>query len=92
MQTLGGINVDLEETVKFINRSSYRLKIVKSIGTGVKMPKTISLETGLLLNHVSYSLKLLRKKGIVVCLNPDAYKGRLYKLTDIGLKSLKCLK
>ena len=74
--------------VEYINKSSYRLKIVKSIDTGFKMPKTISIETGLLLNHVSYVLKLLRENDVVECINPDAKKGRLYRLTEMGLKSL----
>lgn len=75
--------------VKYINKSRYRADVVKSIGTGVKIPKKISIDTGILFNHVSHVLKLLREKGVVECVNPKAHKGRLYKLTDAGLKSLK---
>lgn len=80
--------MDRDELLEYINRSSYRVKIVKSIGTGFKMPKAISDETGLLGNHVSGVLKKLRDNNVAVCINPDARKGRLYKLTDEALDIL----
>ena len=44
---------------------------------------------GLRTNHVSNVLKELKKENIVVCLNEDARKGRLYKNTEIGIEILK---
>lgn len=72
----------------YINRSTYRVKIIKSIGNEYKMPKDISRETELLINHVSYFLKLLANKGLVVCVNPEFKKGRMYRLTDTALELL----
>lgn len=36
------------------------------------------------LNNTSDILRLFAKKGIAVCLNPEAKIGRLYKLTEEG--------
>lgn len=70
----------------FINRSSYRVRVLKAIGTGVKIPRQISKESGLLINHVSNILKELQQKDLVVCINPEFRKGRMYKLTDNALE------
>ena len=72
----------------YINRSSYRVKIIKSIGRGIMMPKGIADDTGLLLNHISYVLKSLKARNLVVCINPEFRKGRMYKLTPEALELL----
>lgn len=72
----------------FINRSSYRVKILKSIGTDYKIPKQIAQDSGLLINHVSNILKELLVRDLVVCINPEFKKGRIYKLTDNALELL----
>ena len=53
------------------------------------MGLVIAEEVGLRTNHVSNVLKELKKEGIVVCLNEEAKKGRLYKNTDLGIEILK---
>ena len=74
------------DNLVYINKSTYRVKVMKSIGKDYKMPRDISKETGILLNHVSYTLKSLSQKGLVVCLNPEFSKGRIYRLTDKALE------
>lgn len=76
------------ELLVFINRSSYRVKVLKSIGASYKMPKDISKDTGLMLNHVSFVLRLLDRKNIVECINPEFKKGRFYRLTEKPLELL----
>ena len=34
---------------------------------------------------------ILKNKGIVVCINPEMRKGRLYRCTDLGKEILKKL-
>lgn len=80
--------MDFEEKLEYINRSSYRVKIVKSIGDDVKMPRNICKETGIGSIPVSSVLRLLGENGIVECINPDVRKGRLYRLTEDALKIL----
>lgn len=81
----------MEDKYKYVTRSSYRLKVVKSINTDVKMPRDISIECGILPNHISNVLKQLRDNDIAECVNPEARKGRLYRLSEDGLEILKKL-
>lgn len=84
--------MDDEELLIFINRSSYRVNILKAIGHGHKIPSVIAKDAGILLNHISYQLSTLRDVGLVVCINPEYKKGRLYRLTEKGVSLLDDVK
>ena len=77
-----------ENTMKYVNRSKYRVRTLKAIGVDVKMPKEIAHDSGILQNHISNVLRQLKDKDLVECLNPKARKGRLYRLSDDGLDVL----
>ena len=81
-----------EEVVKYIIRSTYRVRTLKAIDNKVKMPKDIAKDSGILQNHISNVLRELKDKNVVECLNPNRRKGRLYRLTDDGLEILDNLK
>ncbi|WP_405304908.1 transcriptional regulator [Methanobrevibacter sp.] len=78
----------MEDKVKFVNKSSYRVKVLKSLKDEVKMPKEIAEDSGILPNHISNVLRQLKEKDIVECLNPEVRKGRLYRLSETGLDVL----
>lgn len=80
-----------EKTVNYVKKSSYRLKVLQTIGEDVKMPNEISRESGILQNHISNVLKQLRDKDLVECINPEVRKGRLYRANENGLEVLKKL-
>lgn len=80
---------ELFKSVGYVMASDYRKNIIKSIGNDIKIPSVIAEEIGLRTNHVSNVLNDLKSKNIVVCLNEEARKGRLYKNTDLGLTILK---
>lgn len=77
-----------EDVIKYVNRSKYRSRTLKAIGDGIKMPKEIAEDSGILQNHISNVLRQLKEKDLVECLNPNARKGRLYRLSDDGLDIL----
>ena len=52
------------------------------------MQKKIGVRT----NHISNVLSDLKENGLVICLNENAHKGRLYKNTELSLEILKYLK
>lgn len=81
-----------KKTIKYVNRSKYRIRTLRAIGDGVKMPKEIAEDSGILQNHISNVLRELKDKDLVECLNPDVRKGRLYRLSDDGLDILDKLK
>ena len=78
----------MEELVRFVNKSSYRVRVLKSIGQSAKMPKEIAHDSEILPNHISNVLRQLREKDIVECINPEVRKGRLYRLSEQGLDVL----
>ena len=81
-----------EEVLKYVNRSSYRVRTIKAIGTKVKMPKEIAEDSGILQSHISNVLRELKDKDLAECLNPNVRKGRLYRLSEDGLEILDQIK
>ena len=71
--------------IRYIEKSTYRYRVFKTIGRGVKMPKEIADESGILQNHISNVLRQLKDKELAECLNPNMKKGRLYRLSEKGL-------
>ena len=80
-----------DDVLRYVNKSSYRVKVLKSLGEDVKMPKEIASDSGILPNHISNVLRQLKEKEIVECINPEVRKGRLYRLSDNGLNLLNSL-
>ena len=80
-----------DDVLRYVNKSSYRVKVLKSLGEDVKMPKEIASDSGILPNHISNVLRQLKEKEIVECINPEVSKGRLYRLSDNGLNLLNSL-
>ena len=70
--------------LSYVKISSYRTKVLKSLGDDVKMPSEISKDTEILQNHISNVLRQLKEHELVECINPEVRKGRLYRLTDKG--------
>lgn len=78
-----------DETLKifaYISISSYRSKSVKALKDGQKTPTNIAKASGIRLNHISNVLRELKECNVVVCLNEDDRKNRIYELTSLGKK------
>ena len=78
-----------DKLVKYVKKSSYRSKVLKTLGNDAKMPKEIANDSGILPNNISNVLRQLKDKEIVECINPEVRKGRLYRLSDNGLDVLE---
>ena len=57
---------------------------MKAMKDEVKTPSKIAEDTGIRMNHISKVLKELKDTGVAECINEDARKCRLYRLTDTG--------
>lgn len=77
-------NDELLKLTSFVQISKYREKTLKSIGDEVKIPTNIAKDSGIRTNHISKVLSELKSKEMVECINEEARKGRLYRLTDTG--------
>lgn len=67
--------------------SHYREKVLtalESAGINGMMPTEIAYECGIRRNHISKTLKELVNKELITCINPEAKKGRIYRLTGLG--------
>ncbi len=72
------------QAISLIKSSGYRQKVLKAIGNNIATPTEIAKNVGLRLNHVSMVLAELKENNLVICLNEDTKKGRLYQLTELG--------
>lgn len=73
-----------KETFDFVQRSSYRQRVLKALDEDVLMPTEIAERSNIKTNHVSKVLSELKSKELIELINPEARKGRLYRLTDVG--------
>ena len=70
--------------ISYVKISQYRTNVLKSLEDEVKIPTTISKDSGVITNHVSKVLRQLKEHDLVECINPEFRKGRLYRLTEKG--------
>lgn len=82
---------DILDSLGYVMASTYRLKVLQYLGKGVRIPSDIANEVGVRTNHISNVLADLKRNNLVICLNEDAHKGRLYKNTELALDILKYL-
>ena len=76
-----------DETFKiygYIISSSYRTNVLKAFDNKPRFPSELAKKAGIKQNHVSNVLKELKNKGLVDIINPEAKKGRYYRLTKMG--------
>ena len=77
---------ELLSEISYVKISSYRERVMKSLENDVKMPSEIARDSGIRQNHISNVLRQLKEHEMVECLNPEVKKGRLYRLTEKGVK------
>lgn len=82
---------ELLKLTSYVEISKYREKTLKSIGNNVKIPTNIAKDSNIRTNHISKVLSELKSKEIVECINEEARKGRLYRLTDTGKEILESI-
>ena len=73
--------------MSYVKVSKYREGVMEALitaGLNGLMPHEIATETGILQNHISMTLKQLYDKDLIVCINPEVRKGRIYRCTNIG--------
>ena len=83
---------DLLNAYSSIISSEIKISIILVLNDKNLTPKKIAQKIKKRINHVSTYLKQLKENNIVICLNEDKKKGRLYQLTDLGFRVLDELK
>ena len=77
-----------KETLDFVQRSTYRQRVLKALEDNVLMPTEIAERSNIKTNHVSKVLSELKSKELIEIINPEARKGRLYRLKNDGKEVL----
>ena len=80
------------ETISFIKSSQYRREILQYLSEKIQTPSDLSKLLKVHFSYVSKILSELLKKNLIICLNEDARKSRMYQITELGLINLKNLK
>jgi len=76
-------------SLSFIKSSKHRTEILLFIANKTKIPSEIAKHVNLSNTHTSKYLNSLKKRKLIICLNEEAKRGRLYQLTKEGLEILK---
>lgn len=80
------------ETMAFLKSGKYRIQVLRSINEkGLIVPRDLSQTLNIHLSQASRTLLELENKGLVECTTPDRVKGRIYRLTEKGARTLKDL-
>lgn len=77
---------DLEtwKKIGFVQASKKRPLVLKSLKETPKTPKQISNDTEINITNMSILLKQLSEINLIVCINPEVKRGRMYRLTKTG--------
>ena len=81
----------MNEEIEYVKKSQYRLRVMKCLEGEVKMPSVIARETNIIQNHMSKVLNQLMEHDLIECINPEAKKGRIYRMTEKGEELVKYL-
>ena len=82
---------EMLKEISYVQISTYRTKVMKSLDNNVKIPSVIAKDSGIKTNHISKVLSELKAHELVECINPEVRKGRLYRHTNKGEAVLKNL-
>lgn len=79
----------MNEDIDYVKRSKNRTNVMKSLNEFPKIPSELADATGISRQHISHALRELSERDLVVCLNPEYARGRIYRLTEKGKETLK---
>ena len=79
----------LIDAISLIKSSPNKKLILSKLHNNILTPKEIADLTNIELNNVSSYLRYLKDNNLIICLNEEKKKGRLYQLTDLAIQALK---
>ena len=82
---------ELWRIIGYLKGSPAHYKTLKTLKKNFSIPSEISKKAKLTPSQVSISLHDLKKHGLVICLNEDAVKGKIYQSTDLGLEVIEII-
>lgn len=81
------------EIISYIMASKYRKSILQLFSEFSSIyPTMIKKKTKLRIEHISKILKEFMEKKIIVCLTPNAKKGKMFEITPLGKEIIAYIK
>lgn len=77
-----------DDVLGYLKSSTYRIKVLKKLKNVFATPSDISSDFEVKFSQISRTLSELEKIDLIVCTTPNRSKGRIYRITDKGLKIL----
>ena len=79
------------DLIGYIKVSEARYLTLKTLQYQFLMPSEIAKSTNIQINQISKTLQGLKERDLVICLNEQRRKGRLYKATPLGASIVNIL-
>ena len=82
------------EDIAYVNDSPLSKKILECLADSdvALTPSSIGKKANIAPSNVSTKLGMLRKRKLVICMNPETKKSRFYNITPKGKRVLNSLK
>ncbi len=78
-----------KSVLSFILRGKNRITVLQKVSKDEVISAQIEEETKMYKSHVSRTLKELRKKKLIECVNPKDRYFKFYRITALGKKVLE---
>ena len=78
-----------DDVLGFLKAGRYRKLILNLLSRKISIPREIADELEISLSQVSRTLTELKNYKLVECNTPQRSKGKIYRITETGLKTLK---
>lgn len=77
------------DDIGFIKSGKYRIELMVLLKNGI-LATAIEMagKIGVYLSQVSRTFSKVEEKGVISCTTPNRKKGRIYRLTERGIKVL----
>ena len=86
LESSEGLSDEELDKYGYVSSSPRRSSVVKTLHESPETPKKIAKKSDINMSHVSNILNELSEENIVICVNPDRNRGRVYRLTEVGSK------
>lgn len=73
----------------FLKASRYRIPVLMLLNQKKSIPREIANDLNTSLSQVSRTLRGLLKNGLITCTTPTRKKGKLFGISEIGIKLLE---
>ena len=77
-----------DNVLGYLKSSTYRLKVLKKLKYLFATPSEISRDFQVEPSQISRTLSELEKIDLIMCTTPQRSKGRIYRISEKGLKLL----